>query len=116
MPPTDKMTTYQVTLPARVPYEDEHYRWDYDDCGVICRYDKETEEWEPMEEHCVECGYRPDECHCEEEDGSIADEEDVPTFPVSAAVPDHPEDGMRAVDVDGEAWVYSKKDDEWTRE
>jgi hypothetical protein len=57
-------TADKNALPARLPYEDEQYKWDYDDCGVICRYDKETEEWEPMEEHCVACGYRPDECVC----------------------------------------------------
>ena len=65
---TDTMETITATIPTTIPYEDDHYKWNYDDCGVICRYDKETEEWEPMEPHCVDCGHRDDECDCEEEE------------------------------------------------
>lgn len=39
---------------------------DYDDCGVLCHYSKTTGGWEPLEEHCIECGHLPDECDCEE--------------------------------------------------
>lgn len=53
-----------ATIPSKIPYEDENYKWDYDDKGVICRYDKETGEWEPMEPYCVDCGHRDDECDC----------------------------------------------------
>lgn len=35
---------------------------EYDDKGVLCRYTEENG-WEPLEEHCVECGYT--ECECE---------------------------------------------------
>jgi hypothetical protein len=56
-----------TTVPTSIPYEDERYKWDYDDCGVLCRYDKETEAWEVMEDQCIDCGHRPDDCDCEEE-------------------------------------------------
>ena len=52
-------------IPTCIPHEDEHYKWDYDDMGVLCRFDKETEGWEPVEDHCVDCGHLPDECDCE---------------------------------------------------
>ncbi len=55
------------TFPTSIPYEDERYKWDYDDCGVLCRYDKETEAWEVMEDQCIDCGHRPDDCDCEDE-------------------------------------------------
>ena len=52
--------------PPRVPYEDDKYKWNYDDCGILCRYDKEAEEWEVMEPQCVDCGHKPEECDCDE--------------------------------------------------
>ena len=57
-----------ASIPSKIPYEDEKYKWDYDDCGVICRYDKEEGGWEPMEPHCVDCGHRDDDCCCYEEE------------------------------------------------
>ena len=53
--------------PPRVPYEDDKYKWNYDDCGILCRYDKEAEEWEVMEPQCVDCGHKPEACDCEED-------------------------------------------------
>ena len=35
---------------------------DYDDHNVLCYYDPETEGWEALEDHCVECGYC--DCRC----------------------------------------------------
>lgn len=35
--------------PPRVPYETERFEWDYDDCGVLCRYSKEEERWTSIE-------------------------------------------------------------------
>jgi hypothetical protein len=35
---------------------------EYDDRGILCHYSKTTGGWEPIEDHCVECGY--DECVC----------------------------------------------------
>lgn len=40
-------------------------------------------------------------------------EEDVPTFPEEAGVPEHPTDGLTAKDVDGKTWVYCEDEDEW---
>ena len=45
--------------------EDEEFKEDYDDHGVLCRY-TEKDGWFPIEEHCVECGYK--DCECEEEE------------------------------------------------
>jgi hypothetical protein len=53
--------------PTVIPYEDDKFKWDYDDKGVLCRYNKETQGWEVMEECCDECGHLPDECDCGEE-------------------------------------------------
>ena len=39
-----------------------------DDCGVMCHYSKTTGGWEPIEEHCIECGYRYNDCHCDYDD------------------------------------------------
>jgi hypothetical protein len=50
--------------PTVIPYEDDKFKWDYDDKGVLCRYNKETQGWEVMEDCCDECGHRPDECDC----------------------------------------------------
>jgi len=36
----------------------------YDDKGVLCYYDKEKNSYEPLEEHCIDCGYVDDECEC----------------------------------------------------
>jgi len=36
----------------------------YDDMGVLCRYI--DDEWYAIEDHCVTCGYRCDECECDE--------------------------------------------------
>ena len=57
-------TTCQ-TIPLKVPSEDKHYKWDYDDKGVVCRMDKKTGAWLPIEPFCAKCGYRRAECHCE---------------------------------------------------
>ena len=38
---------------------------EYDDMGVLCRYTEE-DGWYAIEDHCVTCGYRCDECECEE--------------------------------------------------
>lgn len=61
------METITATLPTTIPYEDAHYKWNYDDCGVLCRFDKKTEAWEPMEPHCVDCGHQEDDCDCKDE-------------------------------------------------
>ena len=37
---------------------------EYDDKGVLCRYI--DDEWFAIEDHCVTCGYRCDECECDE--------------------------------------------------
>jgi len=37
---------------------------EYDDNGVLCKYTQE-DGWMPIEDHCVECGFKPDECNCE---------------------------------------------------
>ncbi len=66
--------THVDNIPTRIPYEDEKYKWDYDDMGVLCRMDKETEDWEPVEPHCLECGHRPDECECYESESESEDE------------------------------------------
>lgn len=42
-------------------------------------------------------------------------EEDVPTFPKGANVPDVPEDGRVEKDEDGVAWEYHGDEDKWTR-
>jgi hypothetical protein len=39
--------------------------YEYDDCGVLCRYTEEQGEWECCEPHCLNCGYPPEECECE---------------------------------------------------
>lgn len=36
---------------------------DYDDKGVLCLYTK-NDEWLPLENHCVNCGYV--DCQCDE--------------------------------------------------
>jgi hypothetical protein len=41
------------------------YTYEYDDCGVMCRYNAELSEWECCECHCVDCGYLPEECECD---------------------------------------------------
>ena len=41
------------------------YTYEYDDCGVLCRYTEELGEWECCECHCLNCGYPPEECECE---------------------------------------------------
>ena len=41
------------------------YKYEYDDCGVMCRYNPEVNEWECCECHCVDCGYLPEECKCD---------------------------------------------------
>ena len=32
------------------------------DKGVMCRFNKETKGWEPIEDHCNQCGEK--ECDC----------------------------------------------------
>jgi hypothetical protein len=41
------------------------YIYEYDDCGVLCRYTEELGEWECCECHCLNCGYPPEDCECE---------------------------------------------------
>jgi hypothetical protein len=53
-----------LVIPRVIPFEDESYKWEYDDKGVLCRFDKEAEEWDVMEAHCVDCGHTDDECAC----------------------------------------------------
>jgi hypothetical protein len=38
---------------------------EYDDMGVLCRYTEE-DGWYAIEDHCVTCGYRCDECECDD--------------------------------------------------
>ena len=63
---TDKMTSSE--FPSTIPYEDDKFKWDYDDKGVVCRQDKETDGWEVMEPHCAECGHRNNECVCNDDE------------------------------------------------
>lgn len=44
---------------------DEEEKEEYDDMGVLCRYRK-GEGWYAIEDHCVTCGYRCDECECDD--------------------------------------------------
>jgi hypothetical protein len=53
--------------PPRVPYETARFKWDYDDLGVLCRFDKEEQSWTPIEPCCVDCGHRDEDCACKEE-------------------------------------------------
>jgi hypothetical protein len=41
------------------------YTYEYDNCGVLCRYNEELAEWECCECHCLNCGYSTEECDCE---------------------------------------------------
>ena len=41
------------------------YTYGYDDEGVRCRHSKE-DGWEPVEEHCLNCGRIPNDCDCEQ--------------------------------------------------
>lgn len=66
-----------IEFPSTIPYEDDKFKWDYDDKGVICRQDKETDGWEVMEPYCVECGHRDDECVCDNFYGREADSDEV---------------------------------------
>ena len=55
-----KHTTTMTTNTTTFTYE-------YDDCGVLCRYNDRLEGWEVLEPHCLNCGYgeddhRDDEC------------------------------------------------------
>ena len=38
---------------------------EYDDNGVLCRYTEE-DGWYAIEDHCITCGYRCDECECDD--------------------------------------------------
>jgi hypothetical protein len=47
------------------------YTYEYDDCGVLCRYNDRLGDWEVLEPHCLNCGYgeddhRDDECDWED--------------------------------------------------
>jgi len=44
---------------------DNKYTYEYDDCGVLCRYNEELSEWECCECHCLNCGYPSEDCDCE---------------------------------------------------
>ena len=59
----------------------------YDDCGVICRKNPEDEtDIQPVEPHCLNCGFPTDDCECgdyeagwyfeEGEEDEDSDEED----------------------------------------
>jgi hypothetical protein len=41
------------------------YTYEYDDYGVMCRYNSEIGEWEACECHCIDCDYLPEECICD---------------------------------------------------
>ena len=43
---------------------------EYDDMGVLCRY-TEKDGWYAIEDHCVECGYRCEECDCETDEAWV---------------------------------------------
>ena len=43
---------------------------EYNDKGVLCRFNWETKGWEPIEDHCDKCGEI--ECDCEESFSAIA--------------------------------------------
>ena len=60
-------TPIETIFPASIPYEDDLYKWNYDDCGILCRFNKEEESWEVMEPQCVDCGHKPEACDCEDE-------------------------------------------------
>lgn len=45
--------------------DDNTSREEYDDNGVLCRY-LEEDGWYAIEDHCVTCGYRCEECECDE--------------------------------------------------
>lgn len=76
---------------------------------------------------CGQCGTMTDYMVCANECGTFECEDcantethlckecdhDVPTFAVK--VPDIPEHGFEAVDVDGQKWTYDGHDDEWTQ-
>ena len=34
-----------------------------DDKGILCRYTSEKG-WFPIEDHCIECGYKIEQCEC----------------------------------------------------
>lgn len=47
------------------------YTYEYDTCGVLCRYSDRLEGWEVLEPHCLNCGYGlddHDDADCEWED------------------------------------------------
>ena len=44
--------------------EEGKFRYEYDDNGVACRYNIDENEWEAIEPHCLNCGYRTGECNC----------------------------------------------------
>ena len=73
-------------------------------CGTMTSYMVCANECGVFE--CEECADR--ETHLCKECGT-----EVPTFAVR--VPDIPEDGFEAVDVDGQKWVYNAHDDEWQK-
>jgi hypothetical protein len=115
----------QVTFPSRIPFEDDKFKWDYDDKGVICRYSKEEQGWEVMEPYCVECGHRTDECECEDfygrqeevsdsdsedSDSDSEDEDEVPVFPGVVVAQTH---GQQETDVDGRVWTFNLPEDKW---
>ena len=55
---------------------EEKFRYDYDEYGVSCRYSIDNNEWEAIEPHCLNCGYRNDECNCGSSDESESEEEE----------------------------------------
>ena len=46
------------------------------DCGVMCHYSKTTGGWEPIEESCIECGYRYNDCRCDDDEEDEEDEDE----------------------------------------
>jgi hypothetical protein len=45
----------------------EQVKYEYDDKGILCIY-MEEKGWIPLEDHCVNCGVKPDECECDEKE------------------------------------------------
>jgi hypothetical protein len=44
------------------------YIYEYDDHDIKCRqlYNSEEDIWDPIEPYCDNCGYKEEECECEE--------------------------------------------------
>ncbi len=62
------------------------YTYEYDDCGVLCRYSEEQGEWECCEPHCLNCGYPPEDCECETGFEEALYIKDNPNHPLTNAI------------------------------